>query len=466
MTRRILVPARGVSFSPLDAGRLAITRFGTTLAFDTGDLAVACALCGSSEGRATESELVDSLLEGASDLTLARLYFALDELRRLGLLSFVLEVEGVSLARVEPFGGTFDWSFTPKALDEPVLSRFAYLRRQGDELILESPVATARVALIPDSAASVLGVLGALASTGTGMRDTSERGLTETQLSALLGTLAALGFLEEARGREADARKTWEFHDVLFHRRSRAFAGRPERVGATFRFAGEMNPPRGSSTLPHATRDPIALPAADLERLATDDLPFTRVLEARRSLREAGALPIAVAELGEFLHRTVRARDDAIPETGTRRRVYPGGGGIYEIEVYACVNHCQGLDKALYHYDAEAHALTPIDAEEALIDGMLETASSAWGGRPPPQVLLVLTARFPEMAFKYEGMAYRAVLLDTGVLFQTFYLVATAMGLAPCALGNGNPDLLARAARLDPFEQIAVGEFALSRAKI
>lgn len=41
------------------------------------------------------------------------------------------------------------------------------------------------------------------------------------------------------------------------------------------------------------------------------------------------------------------------------------------------------------------------------------------------------------------------------------YLVATAMGLAPCGLGNGNSDLLAEAAGLDYLKQSSVGEFML-----
>jgi len=58
-------------------------------------------------------------------------------------------------------------------------------------------------------------------------------------------------------------------------------------------------------------------------------------------------------------------------------------------------------------------------------------------------------------------MAYALVLKDVGVLLQTFYLVATAMGLAPCALGGGDSDLFARASGLDWLVEGAVGEFVL-----
>jgi SagB-type dehydrogenase family enzyme len=58
-------------------------------------------------------------------------------------------------------------------------------------------------------------------------------------------------------------------------------------------------------------------------------------------------------------------------------------------------------------------------------------------------------------------MAYAAVLKDVGVLYQTMYLVATAMGLAPCALGGGDSDLFAAAIGGDYYAEASVGEFLL-----
>jgi oxazoline/thiazoline dehydrogenase len=44
---------------------------------------------------------------------------------------------------------------------------------------------------------------------------------------------------------------------------------------------------------------------------------------------------------------------------------------------------------------------------------------------------------------------------------QTMYLVATAMGLAPCALGTGNSDLFATATGTGYLLEPPVGEFLL-----
>ena len=75
--------------------------------------------------------------------------------------------------------------------------------------------------------------------------------------------------------------------------------------------------------------------------------------------------------------------------------------------------------------------------------------------------LLVLAARFPRVAWKYESIAYALTLKHVGVLYQTMYLTATAMGLAPCAIGGGDADLFARAAGTDYYAESSVGEFLL-----
>ena len=78
--------------------------------------------------------------------------------------------------------------------------------------------------------------------------------------------------------------------------------------------------------------------------------------------------------------------------------------------------------------------------------------------------MLLITARFGRVMWKYESMAYALVLKHVGVLYQTLYLTATAMGLAPCALGGGNSDAFCAAAGADYYEETTVGEFIVGRA--
>ena len=82
------------------------------------------------------------------------------------------------------------------------------------------------------------------------------------------------------------------------------------------------------------------------------------------------------------------------------------------------------------------------------------------------QVLVIVAARFQRIAWKYSSMAYAAILKHVGVMYQTMYLVATAMGLAPCGIGCGDSDLFARAAGTEYFAETSVGEFLLGSRKV
>ena len=78
-------------------------------------------------------------------------------------------------------------------------------------------------------------------------------------------------------------------------------------------------------------------------------------------------------------------------------------------------------------------------------------------------MLLVVTSRFARISWKYESIAYALTLKHVGLLVQTIYLVATAMGLGACALGSGDAAEAARAFGLDWLMESSVGEFALGR---
>ena len=129
--------------------------------------------------------------------------------------------------------------------------------------------------------------------------------------------------------------------------------------------------------------------------------------------------------------------------------------------MYAIANTCDNLDSGIYHYCPEAHQLSRISGRNSHVEALLEQAYFATGKACMPQVLLVFAARFQRVAWVYESMAYATVLKDVGSLQQTMYLVATAMNLAPCAIGAGNSDLFAAAVGTDYYAETSVGEFIL-----
>ena len=171
--------------------------------------------------------------------------------------------------------------------------------------------------------------------------------------------------------------------------------------------------------------------------------------------------------LGEFLFRTARVRSIRSPDPSrswhyeASSRPYPSGGAAYDLEVYVTVHACVGLAPGLYHYNPVDHQLERLDARAERVDHLLRDAQHAAALATPPQILITLASRFRRLSWKYRSIAYATTLKNVGVVFQTMYLVATAMRLAPCALGGGNSAAFAAAAGTNEFEESSVGEFLL-----
>jgi oxazoline/thiazoline dehydrogenase len=417
---------------------------------------------------ATEDRLADLVMRDGDAADLARLYYELERWKRWRLVRYSLVVEGPPLATVEPISPYFRFGPEAVAADARyVLSRFAFCRRGAGELLLESPLAHART-LLPGSLGARLVAELATPSSYVELAERTE-GLAEDVAQAFMSLLVNAGVLsrigDEGPAEEVDETlRQWEFHDLLFHTRSRL--GRHDYpVGGRFRFLGQL-PPQ-PAVKPRMSEETIELFRPDLERLVESDRSFTRVLEERRSVREYGEQPISARQLGELLYRAARVRflADANPEAGLHydvsSRPYPSGGGTYDLELYLTVNVCDGIPSGIYHYDPLNHRLEKLADRNAHADALLRDASISAARLCVPQVLISLASRFQRLGWKYDTIAYAATLKNVGVLYQTLYLVATAMGLAPCALGNGNSDLLAEAVGLDYLKESSVGEFML-----
>jgi SagB-type dehydrogenase family enzyme len=250
----------------------------------------------------------------------------------------------------------------------------------------------------------------------------------------------------------------WEYADLMFHVRSRR--GRnPSPVGATYHRRGVLPPAPLVKT-----RDGgrcIPLQRADLAMLMEQDITLTEALETRRSVYTTRALTLDA--LGEFLYRTCRVTaTEEIDGEPLARKVYPSGGSLHAIEVYVICAACDGLESGIYAYDAASHALQVVagltpDARELLQEAQRGTGRL----QDLPPVLLVLSARFRRVMWKYQSIAYRLILNEVGAIFQTMYLVATAMRIGGCAIGAGNSDCFARAIGSDYYDETSVGEFIL-----
>ncbi len=386
--------------------------------------------------------------------TAARLFRLKRRLQEHGLLVVDLICSGRRLATLRPHAATFDPLLLAARPARPAarwtLSRFAFLHREDRHLVLECPESPCEIVLedrdlvqwIHDAAACVAPQAG-------------------TAQSAVMALLAALAIVEDADEEESPARRTWEFHDRLFHRRTRDFEDfRP--YGGTYRFReGSDNGYTDRLPSPPVIRAPHAGGTIDLpvpESTAGGSLQ--RVMEIRRSKREMGDEPVSLAQVAALLHRVARVTR-RLP--GDRlQRPYPAAGAIHELEFYLAVGACRGLAPGFYHYRSDIHAATKLCRQGAAgaAAAMISYCAEAWGtsGRPP-QCLIVVTSRLPRLAWKYAAIAYRLSLLNAGVVLQSLQLVATDIGLNGAAAGSGKPALFAEATGVSSWEETSIAEF-------
>jgi SagB-type dehydrogenase family enzyme len=485
----LLSLAEGAEVSNGNRRELVVLRDGYRVVFKQLTPGIRAALCRLADPGAGEDALVELVRQTDGGAALPRLYYHLHTLDRRGLLRRSVCAPphsssdgalpscsrqlGRCLASLVPLSPHFRFPSRHLASGRRyLLSRFAYLRRESGEAVLESPRSPARIILhdvrVMPLVHAFFRPLGAddLQAVVPGLP------LPVTVLAAEL--LLNAGMIEELDENgtcpeaEDPSLQSWEFHDLLFHARSRV--GRHDGPsGGTYRLLGRLFPP--AALKPPMSSDTIDLYRPDLERLAREDPPLILVQEQRCSVREYGCEPLSVRQLGEFLYRVGRVRELRQLEVATpggpvamdfAARPYPAGGALYELELYVVVNACAGLGRGLYHYDPQRHFLERLAGDTTDVVALLAGASDSTGIREEElQVLLVVAARFQRIAWKYAGIGYALILKHVGVLYQTMYLVATAMGLAPCGVGVGDSDCFARAAGTDYYAETSVGEFLL-----
>ena len=305
------------------------------------------------------------------------------------------------------------------------LSRFAFVHLEAGGLVAESARGASRVSLDHPSDAAVVA---ALARPCTVEELAHRSGCDLDHVRTLTARLADAGLVEavDDEGRLAEDRdaalRQWEFHDRLFHARNRPGPHAARSLTASEDAAVDV---------------PLFVPSA-VTSMASDPA-IAGVIESRRSIRRFGDPPVTLRQLGEFLYRVSdRPRDT--------------------LSVYVTIDRCVDLDAGLYRYVAGAHGLARISHRTGGVDALLAVAKRT-GSFDPPQVLLTITAR------RHAGVSYADVLVETGALYQTMYLAATAMGLAACANGYGDAALFARASGTDPLAEPAVGEFVVGSAR-
>ncbi|MGK7939737.1 MAG: PatA/PatG family cyanobactin maturation protease [Crocosphaera sp.] len=421
------------------------------------------------EGTATLQQLTQNLSQQEGTEAGEQLAITLQQMDERGWLQYAVLPLAIAVPMVESAQLDLDAPHWTQA--SVSLSRFAYQRSYEGGMVLESPLSKFRVKLLDWRASAILAQLSQPQSLP---QITPPPQVGPETAYQFLNLLWATGFLSVEA--ETPDLKLWEFHNLLFHSRCRQ--GRHDYLIADIEGSVDVwdqfpvvKPPMSGQI--------VALPQLNIDAIRQKDKTLTTAIEKRESIREYDDnLPITIDQLGELLYRTARIQEiytqDAEQQEMLKaqfgedfdwgelsRRPYPCGGAMYELEIYPVVRRCQGMNSGLYHYDPLNHQLAQIETEEAHIKALLKDAHQSSGEQGIPQILLIITARFGRLFRKYRSLAYALVLKHVGVLYQNLYLVATNMGLAPCALGTGDSDTFAQATGLDYIVESSVGEFML-----
>ncbi len=396
-------------------------------------------------GPATVSELA----KAAAPADAGGIEALVDHLATRGYLAVMARDDGRDLYSIVPFG-------RPPPRPDPLpdgtaaMSKFAVLHSDSAGLVLETPLSWCDVHIHQPR---LLPLLGGRAS------DCPD-----------LPAAVAAQFIDDLRWAQALVRPdeessfealSWAAPDLWFHRRS-TLGPRIvtwDHFGPTKWAKDRFAQPPGRRTA--YPGKPVALPVPDLAAKRLQDPPLAAVIEDRVTTRTFDDMrPITAEQLGELLYRTVRTRSTQAVDAGEEllSRPYPSGGGIYELEVYPVVRRVAGVEPGVYHYDSFEHALCPVAAaDSSATSQLLRPASATLSGGAEPQVLLVIAARGGRMMWTYEQIAYATILKNVGVLTQTIYLAATAMGLGACAQGFSDTAAFIAATGVDERQECSVG---------
>ncbi|WIY02288.1 SagB/ThcOx family dehydrogenase [Amycolatopsis mongoliensis] len=345
------------------------------------------------------------------------------------------------------------------------LSRYSAMRPDGGGLVLESPRARYRVALLRPPAVAVAS---SLAGPVTVAQVAETSGLTEAVVADVVTFLVAAGVVLVADDwaeftEDTDTDLTvWSPDDLMFHARSRTWlkGGPPDpeahRAGTEPPVVKQLT---AGPTFPLHRPDPEVLKATD-PTLAT-------LLEHDHTCPEVTERALSADQVGEFLFRAARVRSigpaylPGGPGHEASQRPYFSVACLYELEIYVGINRCADLARGIYHYDPLWHTLTLINDDLGVLDGMLDLAMVGAGSHRRPSVLLTMTARMSRIAWVLGSAAYATTLVHVGALQQVLYLTAKAMGLAAHAVPVDAGDRVDRSLKLEWPAEVSVGECVL-----
>ena len=223
----------------------------------------------------------------------------------------------------------------------------------------------------------------------------------------------------------------------------------------------ELRKARGDPP-PHFVQRPDAL---ERMPLCVPELhgPFFAALLARRTtraFRSEDPLPVSALELMLYAVFGTHGIKFFARDIAAIKRTSPSGGALHPIEAYVLAINVQEVHPGLYHYETGAHVLAQLERMDPISARNLArefTAGQTYFAEA--HALVIHVARFDRNFWKYarHRKAYKAVLMDSAHLSQTFYLTAAHLGLGAFFTAAINDADIASWLRLKPIREAAIG---------
>ena len=112
----------------------------------------------------------------------------------------------------------------------------------------------------------------------------------------------------------------------------------------------------------------------------------------------------------------------------------------------------RGLDRGVYRYDLEDHALVEIEADAAVLAGSVRKNYDGEALGCPP-VVAALSARMERMGAKYTRMTLSTSMINAGVFLAGAYRAAALEGLAVRGCGMTDVALWQETLKVDPLRE-------------
>jgi SagB-type dehydrogenase family enzyme len=222
-----------------------------------------------------------------------------------------------------------------------------------------------------------------------------------------------------------DSLRPWNPQAGFFHATTKDVRFVSPRVAARRADSGRPQAPPPPAIKRYTGHETIDLRRPD----RNDDL--SQVLLGRRTWRRFSRQPVTLDELAAILalssgvQHWVEGADVVIP-----LKTSPSGGARHATECYVVARDVKGLKKGIYHYAPARHGLTRIGKAVSIARMRTYVPGSEYFANASAMVFF--TAVFARILWRYPyARAYRAALIESGHVCQTFLLSATKLGLAP-----------------------------------